>query len=142
VTAARKSGFSAGDLILRMAAGVALVLALWNPSGRSYLNWLIGHQADERPYLALVGVTLLIAAVIYLRATLRSIGVLGMILAGAFIGALLWVFAALGLLDLRDAGVAEWAALVAVGLVLGIGLSWSHIRRGLTGQSDVDDVSE
>jgi hypothetical protein len=58
------------------------------------------------------------------------------------VGALLWVFASLGLLDLGRAGAAQWAALVSVGLVLGIGLSWSHIRRALTGQADVDDVSE
>jgi len=26
--------------------------------------------------------------------------------------------------------------------VLGIGLSWSHVRRALAGQHDVDDVEE
>jgi hypothetical protein len=137
-----RQGFSAGDLLARMALGVVAVLGLWNPTGFSYVNWLIGHAPEERPYVALVGVSLLILMVIYLRATFRSIGVLGIVLASAFVGALLWVFASLGLLDLRAAGAAQWAALVSVGLVLGIGLSWSHIRRALTGQADVDDVSE
>lgn len=137
-----RPGFSAGDLLARMALGVVAVLGLWNPTGYSYVNWLIGHTPEERPYVALVGVSLLILMVIYLRATFRSIGVLGIVLASAFVGALLWVFASLGLLDLGRAGVAQWAALASVGLVLGIGLSWSHIRKALTGQADVDDVSE
>jgi hypothetical protein len=141
-TARGRTGFSAADLLARVALGVVVVLGLWNPTGYSYVNWLIGHEPGQRPYVALVGVTLLILAVIYLRATFRSIGVLGIVLASAFVGALLWVFASLGLLDLGRAGVAQWAALVSVGLVLGIGLSWSHIRRALTGQADVDDVSE
>jgi O-antigen/teichoic acid export membrane protein len=137
-----RAGFSAGDLLARMALGVVVVLGLWNPTGYSYVNWLIGHAPEVRPYVALTGVTLLILAVIYLRATFRSIGLLGIALASAFVGALLWVFASLGLLDLGKAGVAQWAALVSTGLVLGIGLSWSHVRRALTGQADVDDVSE
>ncbi len=35
-----------------------------------------------------------------------------------------------------------WIGLVALATVLGIGLSWSHVRRYLSGQSDVDDVEE
>ena len=27
-------------------------------------------------------------------------------------------------------------------LVLGVGLSWSHIRRAISGQADMDDVDE
>ncbi len=138
---ARAARFTAADLALRMAAGVGVVLGLWNPTGYSYINWLIGHDPAERPYVALVGVTLLIVVVIYLRATFRAIGLFGVVLAAAFVGSALWVFASLGLLDLGRAGAAQWAALAAVGLVLGIGLSWSHIRRALSGQVDVDDVT-
>jgi len=33
-----------------------------------------------------------------------------------------------------------WVVLAAVGLVLGIGMSWSHVRRWLAGQAAVDRV--
>ena len=32
--------------------------------------------------------------------------------------------------------------LIALSLVLGIGRSWSHVRRRLSGQSDMDDVDD
>ena len=33
-----------------------------------------------------------------------------------------------------------WVGLIGVGVILGLGMSWSHIRRMLSGQLDVDDV--
>ena len=38
----------------------------------------------------------------------------------------------------QDAGAFAWIALVGVGLILGVGLSWSAIRVRLTGQVDVE----
>jgi hypothetical protein len=35
-----------------------------------------------------------------------------------------------------------WLALFALSFVLGIGLSWSHVRRALSGQADMDDVDQ
>jgi hypothetical protein len=35
-----------------------------------------------------------------------------------------------------------WIGIFALSLVLGIGLSWSIVRRKLSGQADVDDVDE
>jgi hypothetical protein len=33
-----------------------------------------------------------------------------------------------------------WIVLVGLSLLLAVGMSWSHIRRRLTGQVDVDEV--
>ena len=129
-----------GGLVVRILFSTALVLVTWNPSGRSYVDWLIGHGADERAYVALAGVTLLILWIIYLRATFFAIGWFGVILAGAFLGALLWVMTDLGLLAIDSADAAVWAALVCIGIVLGIGMGWSHVRARLSGQISTDDV--
>ena len=80
--------------------------------------------------------------VIYLRATLRSIGLFGMILVLALVAALLWVARDLGWISLSDPGFNTWIGLLAASLVLGVGLSWSIIRRKLSGQVDMDDVEE
>ena len=65
-----------------------------------------------------------------------------MILVLAIVGAALWVLWDVGLIDLSDPGFATWIALLALSVVLGIGLSWSIIRRALSGQVDTDDVEE
>ena len=60
----------------------------------------------------------------------------------ALVGAGLWVLYDLGLLTLDNANLNTWLGLLALSVVLGIGLSWSHVRRYLSGQSDMDDVDE
>jgi len=52
------------------------------------------------------------------------------------------VFSDLGLLDLSNPQLTTWLGILALSLVMGIGLSWSLIRRRLSGQADMDDVSE
>ncbi|MEC8039157.1 MAG: DUF6524 family protein, partial [Pseudomonadota bacterium] len=88
------------------------------------------------------GLLLSVGYIIYLRATLRSIGGLGMVLILAIFSALVWVLYDYGILSLTDGDSYTWLALIALSLVLGIGLSWSHVRRTLSGQSDMDDVDE
>ena len=96
----------------------------------------------ERPVslMVLAGLLLLIGYIIYLRGTLRSIGGFGMLLVLALVGALLWVLYDFGVLSLDNTGLNVWLGLLALSLVLGVGLSWSHVRRALSGQADMDDV--
>lgn len=135
-------GFGAADFVLRLGFGVALVLATVNPTPYDFTGWALGDHGGSLAPVALAGVALLIAWVIYIRATLRSIGVFGALLAAAFLGALVWTLRDAGVLDLTSGSALQWVMLVGVGLVLGLGLSWSHVRRMLSGQSDVDDVDE
>jgi hypothetical protein len=90
----------------------------------------------------LLGLLLIIGYIIYVRATLRSIGGVGMALILAIVGAALWVLYDVGLLTLSNTSVNIWLGLLALSLVLGVGLSWSHVRRRLSGQADMDDVDD
>lgn len=92
--------------------------------------------------VVLLGLLLLVAYIIFLRATLRSIGTFGMALILAILAALLWVLYDWGWLTLDNASFNIWLGDIALSLVLGVGLSWSHIRRTISGQSDMDDVSD
>lgn len=134
--------FTAGGLALRIAFAVLLVLATFNPSGHSFAHWALGAARENLPVVALAGVTLLILWAIYLRATLRALGPFGLALATAFFAAFLWVLADAGVLTLSGGAAMEWAALAVAGVVLGVGMSWSHIRAMLSGQADVDDVAD
>ena len=90
----------------------------------------------------LIGVVLLIGWVIYLRATLRSLGEIGTILALALFAALTWLMIDRGLLSLDSPTVFTWVILTMLSAIMATGMSWSHIRRRMSGQLDVDDVEE
>jgi hypothetical protein len=108
----------------------------------NYIRWSMANYQTNLPLVALFGLLLLIGYVIYLRATLRSIGLFGMLLVLALVGTILWALRYYGLLDLSDPQLATWIGIFALSLVLGTGLSWSIIRRKLSGQVDMDDVDQ
>lgn len=126
----------------RLIAAFGLLVATFNPTEWNYVTWARDNFAAQMPLAVLMGLLLFVGYVIYLRATLRSIGAFGMFMVLAIVAATLWVLYDYGLLTLRDTSQAVWLALVALALVLGVGLSWSHVRRRLSGQADVDDVDE
>ena len=128
--------------LLRLVGAIALVLATYNPSGTSYFHWVQSGFETDLAVKALAGIVLVIVYVICLRATLRSIGLIGAGLVIALLAAIGWVLVDYGYLNVEDPGLMQWLILIGVGLVLGIGLSWSHVRRALTGQRDMDDVDE
>ena len=130
------------DFLIRLLFAEGLVLATYNPSGWSYAGWVLPGTETDQPLKLLAGVVLVIGYVICIRATLRSIGPIGVGLVAALLGSLGWVMVDLGLLAVDDPGVQQWLILIGGGFVLGIGLSWSHVRRAISGQADVDDVEE
>ncbi len=134
-------GFDFGDFLWRWLFAIGLVLATFNPTGHSYVEWALRGSAATSVKV-LVGVILLILYVIYVRATVRAIGWLGIMLVAALVGGIVWVLVDFGWLGLGSGTGVTWILLLGVATILGVGLSWSHIRRGLTGQVDVDDVSE
>ena len=141
-----QSSFSLASFLLRWLVALVLVFATFNPTDYSYYRWVAGMDAGmdggNLALKALAGVALLILYVIYLRATWRSIGPIGVSLATAFLGALIWVTIDLGLLDLERPTIVTWVLLFALATILAIGISWSHVRRRVSGQADMDDVDE
>jgi hypothetical protein len=141
-------GFSMVDFMVRWVCALALVMVTFNPTPYSYCSWVLSGWgsaqgfADDLPLKALAGVVLLILYVIFLRSTFRSIGALGVVLAALLFGAILWVVVDWGWLDPLAGDAMIWVGLVVVATILAIGLSWSHVRRRLSGQVDVDDVDE
>lgn len=127
---------------LRWVFAFGLLAATFNPGPYNYMRWSINNFETEMPMVVLLGLILLIGYIIYLRATIRSIGAFGMLLVLSVVAALLWVLYDWGWLNLTNTDVNTWLGIFALSAVLGIGLSWSHIRRALSGQADMDDVDE
>ncbi|MCB1335675.1 MAG: hypothetical protein KDK26_19065 [Roseivivax sp.] len=128
--------------LFRWLFAFALVALTFNPTPYNYVHWASLNAGVQLPLVVLLGLVLLVGYVIYLRATLRSIGAFGMVLVLALVAALLWVLYDYGYLTLEDRALTLWVGIVALSLVLGVGLSWSIVRRRLSGQADVDDVDE
>ena len=128
--------------IWRLAAAFTLLVATFNPTDLNYVVWVRGNFTEQMPLAVLLGLLLFVGYIVYLRATLRSIGGFGMFMVLAIVGASAWVLYDYGFLTLRETSQMVWLAIAALALVLGIGLSWSHVRRRLSGQADMDDVEE
>jgi hypothetical protein len=128
--------------IIRWVFAFVLLSATYNPTDWNYVRWTMTNGAANLPVAALLGLLLLVGYIIYLRATLRSIGIFGMILILAVVGTLLWVLFDQGFVSLDNPTVNTWIGIVALSVVLAVGLSWSIVRRKLSGQADVDDIDE
>ena len=79
---------------------------------------------------------------IYLRATVRSLGEIGTLLAIAFFGVLTWLMIDYNVLSVENTEVLTYVILVMLAAIIATGMSWSHIRRRMSGQLDVDEVDE
>lgn len=130
------------SFFLRWIFAFLLLAATYNPTPWNFVRWAQENYEAQLPITVLIGLILLIGYIIYLRATLRSIGAFGMLLVLAVIGAILWVAWDYDLLDLSNPQQTTWVGIVAASIVLGVGLSWSIIRRKLSGQVDTDDVND
>jgi len=128
--------------LLRLLFALLLVMLTYNPSGYSYSHWLQNSFSNFGPLLGIAGISLIIGWVIYLRATLRSLGLIGLALAVLFFSAIIWLFIDWGWLGMGNVTAMSWVILILISLVLAVGISWSHIRRKISGQVDSDDVDE
>lgn len=126
--------------LVRWVFALVLVAATFNPTQYNYIGWAMRNYDSQLPLTLLLGLLLLVGWIVYLRATLRSIGAVGMVLVAAIVAALLWVLYDYGVLNLDNPALNTWLGILALSAVLGIGLSWSIVRRKLSGQADVDDV--
>src|SRR5579862_5215703 len=133
------SSFTAVSLLLRWLVALFGVFATYNPSGYSYYDWL-QRTAAPRALQVLAGVALLIFYVVYLRATLRSLGPIGISLTTALFGAVAWLLAQWRVVDLTMTDQRSVVTLSISASVLAVGMSWSAIRYKISGQYDSEDV--
>jgi len=132
--------FKLTGLLWRLAFSLALVLLTFNPSGFSYLHWLADGFPTIPPLKAIIGILLLAGWVFFVRSTLLALGRIGLFLLLALFAAFVWWMVHIGWLQLSNRSTIAWVVLCILGLVLGVGMSWSHIRRRISGQAAVDEV--
>jgi hypothetical protein len=131
--------FTAISVLLRWLIALFGVFATYNPSGYSYYHWLTRDDISVS-LRVLAGVALLIFYVVYLRATLRSLGPIGIGLAVSLFGSIAWLLAQWRVVDLSLPDELSVVSLAIAASVLGVGMSWSAVRYRISGQYDSEDV--
>lgn len=142
----RDNGMTWGGVLGRFLSALVLVHATYNPERLSYYHWAIapvirGEGLGGQGALKLIaGVVLIIAWVVFLQATRRSLGIGGALLVTALGGGIIWLLIQLHLLSPTSLKAITHLVLVVLSVVLAVGMSWSIVSRRLSGQMDTDDV--
>ncbi len=121
--------------------GAFLLLALpYNPTPWNFTTWAQANLASDLPVTLLLGLLLGLGYLIYIGATLRSFGLLGIVLLVALFALVLWVMDDWGMLSLDNPTLNTWISILVLSLILCVGLSWSILWQRLSSQATVDDV--
>lgn len=134
--------FSSSSFFIRLCVASLLVFLSYNPAGVSYYHWAIIKIPDITPVMAFAGLILIIGWVVYIRATLRSLGFIGIALAIAFFGTLFWMVIDWGIVAADNIQAVTYIIQTILCFIMATGMSWSHIRRRMSGQVDADDVDQ
>lgn len=137
---AADSKFGWDSFFVRFIFAIIVVFATYNPEGYSYYHWIADNFPAFTVLKAFIGVILLIGWVILIRATMGSLGLLGVILAAAFFGLAIWLIIDVFGLSADNQRVISYIVELMLACVLSIGVSWSHVRRRITGQVDTDEL--
>ena len=127
---------------MRFVVAFLMVCLTWNPSPYSFTRWALNNWQELAPLVLFVGLCLLIGWVVFLRATARSLGPIGIFLAVALAGSILWIIIRYNLIDPSNSTTLSWVVLTLFAAILSAGMSWSHLRRRWSGQADIDDVDQ
>ena len=127
-----------GAMIPRVIFAVALVLLTWNPGGWSYVDWALRDRASFDAVKAFFGVLLLGGWIFCWRSAWVSLGAMGILLVAALLATIVGMLVQFGVVEGGSTRAMLWIVLVAVGIVLGVGLSWSKVRQRATGQVETD----
>jgi hypothetical protein len=116
---------------LRFLFALLLVLLSYNPSGYSFFHWIYHNISHITPYWG-----------IYIKATLNSLGVVGIVVLAALFASLIWLFVYWGFLSVTNISAMAWVIEVLLAALLAVGMCWSHFTRRMSGQVDVDEIEE
>jgi len=140
----KEKRFTVSDYFIRLGLALVLVLATYNPTSYSFIDWIVDAigEGEVGALHFFVGVVLIVGWFMLVRATMNSLGVVGLALGAALIGTLVWLLYDVGLLTGSSLSFFSWIALIGISVLLAVGLCWAHLWRALTGQYSVEDIDD
>jgi hypothetical protein len=125
-------------VFMRLIGAVAVVLLTYNPTGYSFYHWAMRDFGSITAVKAFAGALLLVGWVICIRTAFVSLGAIGVLLSVLVLSTLVWLLRDYGILNPDNPSLLSWVMLIIIGIIFGIGLSWSLLRARVTGQVEVD----
>ncbi|MFV1983424.1 MAG: DUF6524 family protein [Thiohalomonadales bacterium] len=132
--------FGLDSFVIRFIFALFIVFATYNPTEYSYYHWISESLAEFSVLKAFFGVILLIGWIILIRATLGSLGYIGIILGLTFFGLASWLIIDVFGLATNNFFMISFIIEIMLVSVLSVGVSWSHLRRRISGQIDTDEL--
>jgi Family of unknown function (DUF6524) len=115
-------------VFMRLVGALAVVLLTYNPMGYSFYHWAMRDFASMTAVKAFAGALLLVGWVVCIRTAFVSLGALGLLLSALVLGTLVWMLTDYGILNPDSPSLFSWVTLIIIGIIFGIGLSWSLLR--------------
>jgi len=128
-------------VVARALLSLFLVFAVYNPSGTSYLHWVLGGFAWFWAKLA-VGAALAAVFLVLWRTTIGVLGRRGIVLVVLFCIGLGMTLARLTGHPLFTGDTLLMWALVCIAAVFTAGLCYSHLHHRLGGISHTEEISK
>ena len=128
--------------LIRLFAALFIVFSTYNPSGVSYYHWVV--ETWPRDWLLQVPILplYLVAYGLLLRATFRGLRPIGIVLAIALMGTIVWLLLDVGFIRLASLGDFGLVLLYMIAGLLAAGVSWMRVWTRLTGQASYDDLTQ
>lgn len=133
--------FSYPGIIVRWLMSMFIVFATFNPSGYSYVHWVLRNTDQPWSLKILTGILLGSMVATFFLATVRSLGLRGIVAMTGLLVAATWTLIDLGLLSNLSYGAYVSIVLVVIASILALGVSWSNLTLRVTGQVDSNDVT-
>jgi len=138
-----------GGIAVRFLAALLLVYLTFNPTGFSWFHWTIKPMIDMptaalgtlNPLKVLAGIALAACWWFFLQASQRSLGAVGAFFILALVATFFWALSYWHIFTPGSSTAIAHLTLITVALILGLGLSWSSVKRRITGQQDTDVVA-
>ena len=132
--------FTASNFIVRLLLSCALVFGTYNPSGRSYLHWVVDGDTDTLILKIFVGMALIAAYWLILVVSWLALDAVGLALLALVVLALGGTLWELGLFP-TDSWSVQVVLLSGLAIAFAIGLSFSGIRYRLSRQVQSSAIS-
>ncbi len=123
-------------ILVRALICFFLVFATWNPTGYNFIAWARYSPWATAPEIAAAGSLLLALHILFVRIAWLSLGADGISAALAIMLAGMLTLYEFDLIDPSRGIVWTYMSLSAFSLMLAIGMSWSHLKRRIVGQSN------
>ena len=125
-------------VFMRLVGAIAVVLLTYNPAGYSFYHWAVRDFAAITAVKAFAGALLLVGWIVCIRTAFDALGAIGLVLSALVLGTLVWMLQDYGIINPDNPSLLSWITLIVIGIIFGIGLSWSLLRERVTGQVEVD----